>query len=69
MKIKTKFDVGDDCWVMFADKPKNMLVSSVTVEVDENEIKTEYTLGDTNSELKYTDDMLFDTKEDLIKSL
>ncbi len=54
---------------MFADKPKNMLVSSVTVEADENEVKTEYTLGDTNSELKYTDDMLFDTKEDLIKSL
>lgn len=69
MTIKTKYDVGDECWIMFSDKPRLMKVNGLTVEIDGNEIKTEYTISNTSEGTKYTDDMLFDTKEDLIKSL
>jgi len=54
---------------MFADKPRLMKVNGLTVEIDENEVKTEYTISNTSEGTKYTDEMLFDTKEDLIKSL
>ena len=69
MTIKTRYDVGDECWIMFADKPRCMKINGVIVENDENEVKTKYTFLNVTETLEYTEDRLFETKEDLIKSL
>lgn len=71
MIIRSKYDVGDKCWFMNANRPKCMAVRAVeiiTTMGQESEVK--YTFNITSDcELKLKENELFETKEDLLKTL
>lgn len=70
MKIKTRFDLGDTCYLMvpFSNKPIDLTVNGVYTEVSEVdgkiETRTEYTIGQTDSIQKYREDRLFASKDE-----
>ena len=76
MKIETKYDIGQEVWFMYENKPKIMKVWDITVEINTKfDGQYEYgtyhrayyhDFGHHNKVLEYE---LFPTKEELLKSL
>jgi hypothetical protein len=73
MSIKTRFDVGDECWVMISNKPTKFKITGVYVwNTNTPEgiyTNIEYTIGHTDSMFKYMEENLSATKEELISKL
>lgn len=81
MTIQTKFNVRDEVWVMYRNKPINALIMSISVDPFEDNInypisiryELKSALGrlceDNNKIIKFSEGKLFETKEELIKSL
>ena len=70
MTIETKYNIGDEVWLMVLGRPKKGQIGAMTIWV----------LGDGDVELKYSveksgfwyqryESQLFPTKEELLKSL
>lgn len=81
MEIKTKYNIGDKVWTMFRNKVIYFIISRIEVRVDEKETSIVYTSKDIYDEYSYlagrdvkrnfvrSEDKLFPTKDELLKSL
>ena len=73
MNIKTKFDVGDECWVMVNNKPTCLKIIGLYVTNNDSPegifTTIEYSVGSGDSARKYCENKLFATKEELIDKL
>lgn len=63
MEIKTKFDIGDVCWIEFSDKSMDLPVNGVYVDIFEDDKKIEYTIGQPDSIKKYREDEVFKLRD------
>jgi len=70
MEIKTKYNIKDECWFIFDNRIQKLWISRI-------EITKFFVCGTTKQTLFYTlgqsivlsEEKLFSTKEDLLKSL
>lgn len=79
MKIETKYEIGQEVWVMKDDRPQKFIVNGLNVKCSSGMYKgtfhivdspiVTYDLGSRMSPLVYNDIYLFPTKEELLKSL
>jgi hypothetical protein len=69
MIIETKFDIGDDVWVMLNNRPFNNLISLVSpgIRIKEAAYRDSYRIE--KSEISFYDTDIFRTKEELLNSL
>lgn len=63
MEIKTKFDIGDVCWIEFSGKSMDLPVNGVYVDIFEDDKKIEYTIGQPDSIKKYREDEVFKLRD------
>ena len=63
MEIKTKFDIGDVCWIEFSGKSMDLPVNGVYVDIFEDGKKIEYTIGQPDSIKKYREDEVFKLRD------
>lgn len=63
MEIKTKFDIGDVCWIEFSGKSIDLPVNGVYVDIFEDGKKIEYTIGQPDSIKKYREDEVFKLRD------
>lgn len=71
MEIKTKYNIGDEVWVanVFRE-PIEVKVYGIVAEVKDNNVLIDYYIGvDKNSCVLRKEELLFLTKEELLKSL
>jgi len=67
LKVSTKFDIGDKVWYISDNKVNENDITGVSISVDNNElVNVDYTLHFND---KVSENLLFLTKEELIKSL
>jgi hypothetical protein len=67
LKVSTKFDIGDKVWYISDNKVNENDITGVSISVDNNElVNVDYTLHFND---KVSENLLFSTKEELIKSL
>lgn len=66
MKVKTKYDIGDRVWCISNNKVQNIEVTGFNITVTSEGTEIIYTL---HYDLKYDESKVFDTKEELLKSL
>ena len=79
MKIETKYDIGDEVWVMKDNRPQKFIVNGLNVECYSGLYRgtlhiigspiTTYDIGSRMSPLVYNEIYLYPTKEELLKSL
>lgn len=70
MKIETKFNVDDSIFFIKNGKVEQSKITDIRIDVNKNDINIEYLIG--NSAFNYDickEELLFSTKEELIKSL
>ena len=63
MEIKTKFDIGDVCWIEFSGKSIDLPVNGVYVDIFEDGKKIEYTIGQPDNIKKYREDEVFKLRD------
>lgn len=71
MTIKTKYNIGDEVWVanVFRE-PIEVKVYGIVAEVKDSNVLIDYYIGvDKNSRVLRKEELLFSTKEELLKSL
>lgn len=72
MKIETKYDIGQEVWVMDNNQVYQGVITNITVSVC-NKAKTTYTVRVKNMSGSWTidrnEEQLFESKEELLKSL
>lgn len=75
MKIETKYDIGQEVWLMWENKAINRKVTNIYISKDANEQYEAYQLecveegDDKYVGIDFELDELFPTKEELLKSL
>ena len=72
MKIETKYNIGDEVWGEWYMEIEKFKVKGISIIVEENKISILYDLVDTQdytNEASMTEEYLFPTKEELLKSL
>ena len=71
MEIKTKYNIGDEVWVAnIFREPIEVEVYGIVAEVKDSNVLIDYYIGvDKNSCTLRKEELLFPTKEELIKSL
>lgn len=78
MKIETKYDIGDEVWVMKDNRPQEFEVNGISVEcldgmynscIHSGIESVKYDLGKRMNPMIYSEIYLFPTKEELLKSL
>ena len=78
MKIETKYDIGQEVWVMKDNRPQKFKVNGISVEYQDGMYKScihsgiasvHYDLGQRMNPMIYGEIYLFPTKEELLKSL
>lgn len=67
MKIETKFNIGDDVWMIANNKAEQVGIKSIVINVEEF-TKVEYFLSNGNC-LAFSEERFFTTKEALLQSL
>ena len=67
MTIETKYNIGDKVWLMYANKAVHTRVKSIAIKVEPSMTLVEYDMEDYPKYL--TDEEIFPTKEELLKSL
>ena len=68
MTIETKYNIGDEVWFIKDNKPQTMKVSYIEIIAASTVSKPCIRYGFGNFE-RYTESLLFPTKEELLKSL
>ncbi len=63
MEIKTKFDIGDVCWIEFSGKSMDLPVNGVYVDIFEDGKKIEYSIGQPDNIKKYREDEVFKLRD------
>lgn len=63
MEIKTKFDIGDLCWIEFSGKSMDLPVNGVYVDIFEDGKKIEYSIGQPDNIKKYREDEVFKLRD------
>jgi len=67
MEVESKYNLGDLVWLIYDNKAVRFKVTGVRISVeDADNYEVEYSLSDCTKRLEH---QLFDTKEELIKSL
>lgn len=78
MKIETKYDIGQEVWVMKDNRPQKFEVQGISVELIDGLYKScryfgidviSYELGSRMSPLIYCECSVFRTKQELLDSL
>lgn len=73
MELKSKYKLGDECWIMSGNCPTKWRVDGIffIVSKEDNNLVTqvEYTLARFTSELRHGEDGLYSSKEELLKTL
>ena len=71
MTIETKYNIGDEVWAKFADKPMLCKVADITMVEDVQYIVVAYTVSSIDERVFGTRfaSELFPAKEELLKSL
>ena len=76
MKFETKFNLNDSAWYMKDNKPTEVIISAIEIFfVNTNQDKMKYNAKDVINSVSWLDhtnlfeDMLFNTKDDLLQSL
>ena len=78
MKIETKYDIGQEVWVMKDNRPKKLKVNGISVECLDGMYNScihfgiesvKYDLGERMRPMIYSEIYLYPTKEELLKSL
>ena len=73
MELKSKYSLGEECWIMSGNSPTKWRVDGVffIVSEEDNKIVTnvEYTLARFTSELRHGEEGLYNSKEELLKTL
>lgn len=66
MEINSKFDIGDQVWLVDANKVVKILVTGVVILLEEDTLEVKYsTWGNEN----IPENLLFKTKNELLESL
>lgn len=79
MVITTKFDYGDDCWIMHANRPRKARVFGIQIaevtKLNACRPGVHYTIRVTNSiggfdygDIELSEDYIFETKDKLLDS-
>jgi hypothetical protein len=71
MTIETKYNIGDEVWVIEDDKPKCKKIKEIDIQIGDyfsksNEVEIDYTFG---IYCIRDEKQCFPTKEELLKSL
>jgi len=71
MIIETKYNVGDEVWVANIFKePIKVKVFGIVIEIKDNKVLIDYHIGlDENGCALRKEELIFPTKEELLKSL
>ena len=81
MKIETKYDIGQEVWFMWENKPTSQKIAAIEVYVGEKVLPSYYVepyeidpIKVVNSDIipynrRFHESLLFPTKEELLKSL
>ena len=73
MELKSKYSLGEECWIMSGNRPTKWKVDGIFFNVSKKDDKivtnVEYTLARLTSEVKHEEKGLFSTKEELLKTL
>lgn len=71
MKIETKYDIGDEVWIMIYGECYQLRVVGIRITKLKNHKAIEYFVSEDGDELSFTFDEseFFPTKEELLKSL
>ena len=66
MKLETKYNVGDKIWAMYNNRPNIYEVLRITVSCDDIDKNISYR---TNDGKYFSEEDIFSSKEELLKSL
>ena len=71
MEIRTKYNIGDEVWVVnIFREPIEVKVYGIVAEVKDNNVLIDYYVGlDKNGCALRKEELVFPTKEELLKSL
>ena len=71
MKIETKYDIGDEVWIMIFGECYQLIVAGIRTTTLKGYKSIEYYVAEDGDELSFTfeESVLFPTKEELLKSL
>ena len=71
MKIETKYDIGDEVWIMIRGECYQLRVAGIRTTTLKGYKSLEYFVSEEGEELSFTfeESELFPTKEELLKSL
>lgn len=67
MKIETKYEIGQEVWFMYNNRPTSMRVMHIELYISSNKVKRQYI--DKYGSYRVSEHKLFPTKEELLKSL
>lgn len=68
MNIETKYNTGQPVWLMSENKPWNPVIDSIEVTIFQSEKRSVY-YSFQNSRVKANEELVFPSKEELLKSL
>ena len=67
MTIETKFNIGDEVWFMYENRPMSMRVMHIELYISCNKVKRQYI--DKYGSYRVSEHKLFRTKQELLDSL
>lgn len=70
MTIETKYNIGDEVWLMALGKPKKGKIGTISIGVlGDGDVKLKYSVEKIGFWYHRYENQLFPTKEELLKSL
>ena len=71
MTIETKYNIGDEVWMMLLNEPEQFVITGIEYTHHRIFVGCKYYIKsiDCEYEVKIPEDLLFPTKEELLKSL
>ena len=70
MTIETKYNIGDEVWVMYNMKPTKITIKRISYYCGRwGHLLKEHIMYLTDNNCSFNEDILFPTKEELLKSL
>ena len=71
MTIETKYNIGDEVWVLINSKPEEFIITGIKYTLNKHYKGCDYYIksSDCDFETLFPEELLFRTKEELLKSL
>ena len=71
MKIETKYNIGNEVWMLLLNEPEQFVITGIEFTHHRIFVGCEYYIKsiDCEYEVKISEELLFPTKEELLKSL